>query len=107
MATTTVLKSGVSATVGGITYTVGSTTTINGTNYTTNIVTVTGTADEFNATLSGMTETVNQAVYVQVVVYETNGNPGVAPQTFTATNNVALVVNFVPQSPSITTFIHT
>ena len=67
----------------------GGTATINGTNYTTNTVTLTGNPNEAGTAT------------VSVIVSETNGFAGSTPNVFTATNNVTLTVTFVAQPPSI------
>jgi subtilisin-like proprotein convertase family protein len=63
--------------------------TINGTNYTTNVLTLTGNYNEAG--------TAN----VTVSVTETNGLPGTTPSTFTAADSVTLTVQFVSQPPTI------
>ena len=62
---------------------------IGGTNYTTNVLTLTGNYNEAGS------------ANVVVVFTETNGPAGVAPSTFTATSTTLLTITFVPQPPSI------
>jgi subtilisin-like proprotein convertase family protein len=63
--------------------------TINGTNYTTNVLTLTGNYNE------------EGTATVTVSVTETNGLPGTTPSTFKANDSVTLTVQFVPQPPTI------
>jgi subtilisin-like proprotein convertase family protein len=88
LAATNFYPIGTTETINGTNYTVGS-AIVGGTNYTTNILKLTGNTNEAGtATLT-------------VTVTEINGQTGTIPNTFTATNNFTLTVTFVAQPPSI------